>query len=75
MAQGIDELSRGSLVEGVMNGEDIFSFILTHLSATAVYPPLKDWIFTWAPRETEISNPSGWFECRHNIVDGTQNLE
>eukprot|EP00957_Ditylum_brightwellii_P200724 15301658-Ditylum_brightwellii.AAC.1 len=63
------------MVEGVMNGDDIFYSILTHLSATAAHPPLKDWIFTWAPRETENLNPLGWFECGHGIVGGTQNLE
>eukprot|EP00957_Ditylum_brightwellii_P087834 6689078-Ditylum_brightwellii.AAC.1 len=56
------------MVEGVMNGDDIFPFIPTHLLAIAVHPPLKDWIYTWAPRETEILSPEEWFEQGHDII-------
>eukprot|EP00957_Ditylum_brightwellii_P004969 378351-Ditylum_brightwellii.AAC.1 len=75
IAQGTDGLSQGSMVEGIINGDIIFSFIPTHLLATAVHPPLKDWIFTWVPRETEIICLSGWFERGHDIVGGTQSSE
>ena len=71
IAQGTDGCSRGSLMEGVMAGEDMLSFI--ELSRTAVerHPPLLDWVRSWTERPSlEPLTPEGWFEEGHGITGG-----
>ena len=46
--QGTDGLSRGDLLEGVLNGQRMLSFIPLHQTALEREPGLKGWISSWA---------------------------
>ena len=48
IAQGTDGLPRGDLLEGVLNGHSMLSFISLHLSAMEREPSLKACISSWA---------------------------
>ena len=71
IAQGTDGCSRGSLMEGVMAGEDMLMFVDLATPATDRYPPLLDWVRLWTnlPGLGPLS-PEGWFEEGHGIVGG-----
>ena len=70
--QGTDGLSRGDLLEGVLNGKRMLSFIPLHLSALDREPTLKEWISSWAGsgREEHIEYLSveDWFVRGHDII-------
>ena len=71
IAQGTDGCSRGSLVEGVMVGHDMLSFV--NLSRTAVerHPPVLDWIRSWTGRPGLMPlSPEGSFDEGHGVVGG-----
>ena len=69
--QGTDGLSRGDLLEGVLNGKRMLSFIPLHLSALEREPALKDWILSWAgsgrKEKIEFLSPVDWFVRGHDI--------
>ena len=44
IAQGTYGCLRGSLMEGVMAGEDMLTFVNLALPATERYPPLIEWV-------------------------------
>jgi hypothetical protein len=44
IAQGTDGCSRGSLMEGVMAGKDMLTFVDLGRSAVERHPPLLDWV-------------------------------
>jgi hypothetical protein len=46
IVQGTDGCSRGSLMEGVMAGEDMLTFFDLGQSALERHPPLLDWVHT-----------------------------
>ena len=71
IAQGTDGCSRGSLMEGVMAGQDMLSFI--DLSRTAIerHPPILKWVRSWTGRPGLAPLPAeGWFEEGHGMVGG-----
>ena len=43
-AQGTDGVSHGQLLDGIMNGESMMSFLLLHEAAFDRSPQLKDWL-------------------------------
>jgi hypothetical protein len=47
IAQGTDGCSRGSLMEGVMAGCDMLSFVDLARTAVEHHPPLLDWVRSW----------------------------
>jgi hypothetical protein len=65
--QGGDGVSRGSLNEGVMAGEDMLSFIPLHLSAIERSTTLLDWIRSWTGSGLEVLSPTDWFQKGHDI--------
>ena len=72
IAQGTDGCSRGSLMEGVMAGADMFTFVDLVRSAIERHPPLLEWVRTWSGRPTLTPlSPEGWFEEGHGIVGGS----
>jgi hypothetical protein len=75
IAQGTDGISRGTLNEGVMNGESMMSFILIHLSATARSPLLQDWLRSWLPGSPRFLEPLDWFQLCHGIAGYGRNFE
>ena len=63
--QGTDGLSRGNLLEGVMKGENMLTYVPLHLSALERSPRLLSWIKSWieipeAP-PLEVLKPEDWF--------------
>ena len=71
IAQGTDRCSRGQLMEGVMAGKDMLSFVDLAKSAIDRHPPLLDWIRSWTCIDDLAPlTPEGWFEEGHGIVGG-----
>ena len=67
IAEGGDGVSRGSLNEGVMAGEDMLAFIPLHLSALDRSPSLLVWIQSWTKSKLEVLTPGDWFQKGHDI--------
>jgi hypothetical protein len=67
IAEGGDGVSRGSLNEGVMAGEDMLSFIPLHLSAIERSSTLLGWIRSWTGSNLEVLSPADWFQKGHDI--------
>ena len=57
IAQGSDGLSRGDLLEGVLKGERLLSFIPLHVSALYRQPSLRQWILSWASTAASGKQP------------------
>ena len=49
ISQGSDGLSRGNMLEGVMKGQDMLSFIPLDKSALDEQNNLEEWIRSWIP--------------------------
>jgi len=71
IAQGTDGCSRGVLLEGVMAGEDMLSFIDLDKPATQRCSKLLDWIRSWT-MSVDLSplTPEEWFVEGHGICGG-----
>ena len=67
IAEGGDGVSRGSLNEGVMAGEDMLTFIPLQLSAVERSPTLLAWLKSWTGSSLEPLSPSDWFQKGHDI--------
>ena len=68
IGQGIDGLSRGSLYEGVMNGEPMLSLLPLRESVLKRSKPLGRWIEKWdsqIERSIETIDPEVWFARGH----------
>ena len=71
IAQGTDGCSRGVLLEGVMAGHDMLSFLDLNKTAFERYLPLLWWIRSWCPNSRIFHlTPEEWFEKGHGIVGG-----
>ena len=68
IAQGIDGLSRGIFLEGVVKGEDMLSFV--DISSTAVerHPSILDFVKSWVDPilgESKLLSPEEWLQEGH----------
>jgi len=73
IAQGTDGCSRGSMMEGVMAGKDMLTFIDLSRSALERYPQLINWVRSWTRHpDLEPLTPEGWFEEGHGITGGVK---
>jgi hypothetical protein len=71
IAHGTDGCSRGSLMEGVMTGEDMLTFVDLVLNAVERHPPILDWVRTWTDCPDLVTlTPEGWYEKGHGITGG-----
>jgi hypothetical protein len=71
IAQGTDGCSRGSLMEGVMAGADMLTFVDLSRGGIERHPPLLDWVRSWSGRpKLEPLTPEGWFNEGHGISGG-----
>ena len=71
IAQGTDGCSRGSMMEGVMAGKEMLSFVDLARTAIERHPPLLDWVRSWTNRSTlEPLTPEAWFQEGHGITGG-----
>lgn len=70
ISQGSDGLSRGNMLEGVMKGDKMLSFVPLHKSAIDVQPNLELWIRSWLPfgDKAIMLKPEDWFERGHDIA-------
>jgi hypothetical protein len=73
IAQGMDGLSWGIFLEGVMRGEDMLSFV--DLSRTAIkrHPKVLDFVKSWVSPvlgESKVLSPEEWFQEGHGIIGG-----
>ena len=79
ISQGTDGLSRGDLLEGVLNGQRMLSFIPLHLSALDREPSLINWISQWAgtgrKEEIEVLSPEDWFWRGHDLDGHRENCD
>ena len=77
IAQGTDGLSRGNLLEGVMQTCNMMSWIPLHLSATQTQSNLFDWIKTWVKsfNPPQLLSPYDWFIRGHDIVGYEPNCD
>jgi hypothetical protein len=74
IAQGTDGCSQGSLMEGVMAGRDMLSFVDLSRMAIERHPPLLEWVRSWTERpDLKPLTPEGWYVEGHGIVGGTPN--
>ena len=71
--QGTDGLSRGLLLEGVLSGKDMLSYVDIARTAIERFPPLLEFIMSWTDHPIVHLDPSGWFELGHGIVGGSIN--
>jgi hypothetical protein len=71
IAQGTDGCSRGVLLEGVMIGEYMLSFVDLDKSAIERCSELLPWIRSWCPRsDIEPLSHEEWFERGHSVIGG-----
>jgi hypothetical protein len=73
IAQGTDGLSRGSLLEGVVAGSSMLSFIDLALPAIRRSPKVVDFVRSWAEPvlgEVKVLAPHEWFVEGHGIIGG-----
>ena len=71
IAQGTDGCSRGVLLEGVMAGNDMLSYIDLDKTAVDRSPSLLPWIRSWCGRpDLEPLTPEEWFQEGHGITGG-----
>ena len=77
--QGTDGLSRGDLLEGVLKGKAMLSFVPLHLGANDVESSLKTWVNSWACKlgrqEVEWLEPEDWFDRGHDINGFRKNID
>ena len=71
IAQGTDGCSRGVLMEGVMAGNDMLSYIDLDKSAIERSPDLLPWIRSWCGHKSiNPLTPAEWFQEGHGIIGG-----
>ena len=71
IAHSTDGCSRGSLMEGVMAGEDMLTFVDLSRSAVEHSPGLLRWVRSWTSRpHLEPLTPERWFKEGHGITGG-----
>jgi hypothetical protein len=73
--QGTDGLSRGSLLEGVMTGRDMISFIDLAHTAFQRHPPVVEFVRSWVTptyKSMRVLSENEWFNEGHGIVGGSR---
>ena len=75
IAQGTDGLSRGLLLEGVLSGKDMLSYIDLAKTALERQPALVDYVQSWTDAYVHVLSPEDWFEKGHGIRGGGPNKD
>ena len=75
IAQGTDGLSRGLLLEGVLAGRDMLSFVDIAKTAVERQPTIMSYVRSWAGEHVVELTPQDWFEKGHGIVGGGPNKD
>jgi hypothetical protein len=73
IAQGTNGCLRGSMMEGVMAGQDMLTFIDLGRTVIERHPPLLTWVRSLTGHmNLEPLTPEGWFEEGHGIRGGSR---
>ncbi|EJK74326.1 hypothetical protein THAOC_04001, partial [Thalassiosira oceanica] len=73
IAQGTDGCSRGFLMEGVLRGENMLTFVDLGKSAMERHPPLLNWIRGWTQQQNlNPLTPEEWYREAHGITGGKE---
>jgi hypothetical protein len=75
IAQGTDGLSKGILLEGVVRGEDMLSFVDIARTALERYPGLLDYVKSWVDPvlgTSKVLTTKKWFQEGHRIMGGKE---
>ena len=79
ISQGTDGLSRGDMLEAVLTGREMLSYVPLHRSVLEQEPSLREWVEALVDQTTyskpEFLNPSDWFVRGHGIVGFRENLD
>jgi hypothetical protein len=71
IAQGTDGLSRGILLEGVVRGKDMLSFVNIARTALERHPGLLDYVKSWVDPvlgTSKVLTTEEWFQEGHGIT-------
>jgi len=74
--QCTDSLSRGALLEGVMAGRDMLSFVDLALTAIQRHRPLLEFVRSWWDQNADQLSVLGtdqWFREGHGVEGGQKN--
>jgi hypothetical protein len=75
IAQGTDGLSRGILLEGVVRGEDMLSFVDIARTALERHPGLLDYVKSLVDPilgTSKVLTTEEWFQEGHGIMGGEE---
>jgi len=77
ITQGTDGLSRGDLLQGVMRGQSMMTFVPLHLSAAERSPALLSWVQDWVTPGWTVQplQPIDWFALGHGLTAWRPNLD
>jgi hypothetical protein len=73
IAQGTDGLSRGLMLEAVVRGEDMLSFVDLSKTAIEQHQGFLNFVKTWLDSSVGSSKPLStkeWFQEGHGIIGG-----
>ena len=77
--QGTDGFSRGDLLEGVLKGMTMMSFVPLHLGASDAEASFKIWVNSWAGKlgnqSVEWLEAEDWFERGHDLKGFRRNID
>ena len=73
IAQGTDGLSRGLLLEGVLSGKDMLSYVDLAKTTLERQPKLLEYIQGWTDSFVNVLTPEDWFTRGHGITGGRLN--
>jgi hypothetical protein len=74
--QGTDGLSRGNLLEGVMEGKPMISYVPLSVTCFEGHSLiLRSWICSWFHKAPTFLNAIDWFNIGHRVTGGTTNEE
>lgn len=71
IAQGTNGLSRGDMLERVMGGADMLSFVPLDEGAVERFESVLPWVWSWCGnRKLQPLTPEGWFEKEQGATGG-----
>ncbi len=76
IAQGTDGLSKGIMLEGVVCGDDMLSFVDLSKTALDRHPGVINYVRSWLDvslGSSKLLTPKDWFQEGHRVVGGEKN--
>ena len=75
ISQGADGLSRGNLLEGVMEGKPMLAYVPLALSCLQRSPDVRMWIKSWFNESACFLSEEEWFDVGHGLTGGAINAD